>query len=78
MTISDSARCDDGDASGEIDDKKIIYLDEDIDKESNFSDSDWIILYFSRILLFFKRLFNLLLDLFSDCFIVILDPKAYI
>ena len=53
----------------------IIYLDEDIDDESDFYDSDRIMLYLSHILQFFKMLFNLLLDLFNNCSIEILDPK---
>ena len=55
VTTSDSTRCDDGDASGDIDDEGIIYLDEDIDDESDFADSDRIILYFSHILNFFSK-----------------------
>ena len=40
VTRSDSTRCDDGDASGSIDDEGIIYLDDDIDDELDFSNSE--------------------------------------
>ena len=40
MTTSDPTRCDDGDASGDINDEGIIYLNEDIDDEPDYSDSD--------------------------------------